>query len=301
MRLVVIGTHGQLAKCLLSRGPIFGVQTIAIGRPKLNLADFDNVSAQISAAKPDIVVYAAAYNFVDLAEETPDDANFVNAEGAKNVAVAAANLNIPIIHISTDYVFDGEKTLPYIETDAPAPIGAYGRSKLLGEDLVAQANKNHVILRTSWLFSQFGNNFLKTMLELAKNGKSELSIVKDQFGAPTSAIDLADAIFEVARNLIGAPDDSELRGVFHASGYGSVSRAQYVRFIFACAKKIGMPFCKVLPITSDAFPTTAKRPKYSVLDSTKLLNVHGVAMGRWQDGVKIIMNKLRQAEASDAK
>ncbi|RUV09947.1 dTDP-4-dehydrorhamnose reductase, partial [Mesorhizobium sp. M7A.T.Ca.TU.009.01.3.1] len=194
MRLVVTGRDGQVAASLLEAGQAAaGVEVIAIGRPQLDLARPDTVIEAIAAAKPDIVVSAAAYTAVDQAEDEPDLAFAVNAAGAGEVAQAASRLGVPVIHLSTDYVFDGTKDAAYVETDATAPRSVYGASKLAGEQAVASANPRHLILRTAWVYSPFGKNFVKTMLRLAAD-RDEIAVVADQWGNPTSALDIADAI-----------------------------------------------------------------------------------------------------------
>ncbi|TIM17034.1 MAG: dTDP-4-dehydrorhamnose reductase, partial [Mesorhizobium sp.] len=185
MRLVVTGRDGQVAASLLEAGPAAaGVEVIAIGRPQLDLARPDTVIEAIAAAKPDIVVSAAAYTAVDQAEDEPDLAFAVNAVGAGKVAQAASRLGVPVIHLSTDYVFDGTKDAAYVETDATAPRSVYGASKLAGEQAVASANPHHLILRTAWVYSPFGKNFVKTMLRLAAD-RDEIAVVADQWGNPT--------------------------------------------------------------------------------------------------------------------
>ncbi|TIU32042.1 MAG: dTDP-4-dehydrorhamnose reductase, partial [Mesorhizobium sp.] len=189
MRLVVTGRDGQVAASLLEAGQAAaGVEVIAIGRPQLDLARPDTVIEAIAAAKPDIVVSAAAYTAVDQAEDEPDLAFAVNAVGAGKVAQAASRLGVPVIHLSTDYVFDGTKDAAYVETDATAPRSVYGASKLAGEQAVASANPHHLILRTAWVYSPFGKNFVKTMLRLAAD-RDEIAVVADQWGNPTSALD----------------------------------------------------------------------------------------------------------------
>ncbi len=297
MRLIVTGAHGQIAQSLIKRAPCFGIDVTPLARPDLDLSKHDSIVAAIKKAKPDIVVNAAAYTQVDLAETTQELAKAINAEGAEMVARACAELDIPIIHISTDYVFDGEATSPYNEEDETNPQSVYGKTKLLGEELVANATPNHVILRTSWLYSPFSKNFVKTMLELADNGKTELSVVKDQFGAPTSTIDLADAIFEIARNLINSPDNMELRGIFNATGAGQTNWARFARYILAYSKRMGFNSCIIRPITSAEYGAKAPRPNYSVLDNSKLINAHGILPRKWQDSVKEIIRNIKEGMA----
>ena len=222
MRILVTGREGQVVRSLIERSATLpGVELIAIGRPELELADPPSVRASIAAARPDIVVSAAAYTAVDRAEDEPDLAYAINAEGAGTVAAAAAELGAPVIHLSTDYVFSGEADAPYEETDATGPQGVYGKTKLLGEQAVAAANPRHVILRTAWVYSPFGANFVKTMLRLAAE-RDAISVVADQWGNPTSALDIAEGILHVAAAL-GYQEQPARYGVFHLAGTGSIN------------------------------------------------------------------------------
>ena len=292
LRLAVIGAKGQIAQSLFVRAPFFGVETISLARPQLDLSIENSIFAAISQAKPDIVVNAGAYTQVDDAEDAPKIANLINGEGAGFVAAACGKLKIPIIHISTDYVFDGQSEIPYSEEIQTAPLGAYGKSKLLGEEKVMAATQNYVILRTSWVYSPFSKNFVKTMLGLAHSGKKELGVVKDQFGSPTSAFDLADAIFEISRNLINAPEDMQLRGVFHLSGMGRTSWARFARYIFGYAKRFEAAAAYVRAISSEEFGAKAPRPKNSELDNSKLIKTHGILPNNWKDSVKEVIDQV---------
>jgi dTDP-4-dehydrorhamnose reductase len=193
-RLLVTGLKGQVARCLLERGALNETfEIIAIGRPDLDLTKPNGIYGAVTAAKPDVIVSAAAYTAVDQAESEPELAHMINAVSAGKLATAAAKLNVPIVHLSTDYVFDGTKDSPYLEIDPVAPLGVYGRSKLLGEEAVAAATPNHAIVRTAWVYSPYGQNFLKTMLRLAES-RDVVSVVSDQYGNPTAAHDIADGI-----------------------------------------------------------------------------------------------------------
>lgn len=281
MRLIVTGRAGQVATALAERGAAAGVEVIGVGRPEFDLADAGNAQAILAAARPDGIVSAAAYTAVDKAETDSEAAWAVNAAGPGHVAAAAARLGVPIIHISTDYVFDGSKGSPYVETDATAPLGVYGASKLAGEQAVSAATPDHAILRTAWVYSPFGNNFLKTMLRLAAD-RSELRVVDDQVGNPTSALDIADAVIGVARNMMARPDDAGLRGIFHMTGSGEGSWADFAGEIFALSAARGGPSARVTPIPSSEYPTPARRPANSRLSSALLANVHNIFMPDWK-------------------
>lgn len=290
MRLVVTGKTGQVATALAERGLRAGVEVVSVGRPEFDLANAGNAEAMLRAARPDAIVSAAAYTAVDKAETDKEAAWAANAEGPEHVARAAAKLGVPIIHLSTDYVFNGSKTSPYVETDATGPLGVYGASKLAGEEAVAAATDNHVILRTAWVYSPFGNNFVKTMLRLAGD-RPELRVVDDQLGNPTSALDIADAAILVARNLVANTDPS-LRGVFHLTGSGEGSWADFASEIFAISAAEGGPSAMVTRIATTEYPTPALRPANSRLSTAKLGRVHGVSMPDWKTSTGQVVRRL---------
>lgn len=291
MRLIVTGRSGQVASALIERGAAAGIDVIAIGRPEFDLGDAGGGEAALIAARPDVIVSAAAYTAVDKAESEPELAQVINAEGAGRVAAAAARLGVPIIHISTDYVFDGSKAAPYVETDPTAPLGTYGRSKLAGEIAVAAATSNHATLRTAWVYSPFGANFLKTMLRLAGD-RPELRVVEDQRGNPTSALDIADAVLKVAANLVARPGDAGLRGVFHMAGSGEGSWADFATEILAASAELNGPHATVTRIGTADYPTPAPRPADSRLSSEKLRRVHGVIMPNWVESTRTVVRRL---------
>jgi dTDP-4-dehydrorhamnose reductase len=190
-------------------------------------------------------------------------------------------MGVPVVHLSTDYVFDGRLDRPYRETDAVSPVGAYGRSKLSGERGVAAAGPNHAILRTSWVYSPYGKNFVKTMLRLAAD-RDEIAVVADQHGSPTSALDIADGVIAICRNLVEQPNEERLRGLFHVAGKGFTTWAEFAAFIFERSNAIGGPSARVRPIATADYPTPAKRPANSRLDCAKLAEVHGVSLPNWR-------------------
>lgn len=295
-RLLVTGREGQVVQSLVERAAQDArVTLITAGRPELDLAKPDAIAAFIADQKPDLIVSAAAYTAVDQAETDADAAFTVNAEGPRALAKAAKALSIPIIHLSTDYVFDGSKAEPYLESDPVAPLGIYGQSKLKGEQAIAAETDNYVILRTAWVYSPFGRNFLKTMLKLAET-RDELNVVADQIGNPTSALDIADAVLAVAHNLLGS-EAAHLRGIFHMSGQGRASWAEFASEIFRLSAEKTGPSAKVNPIPSSAYPTPAKRPANSQLDCSRLAQVHGVRLPRWQDATAVVLSRLSSAGA----
>jgi dTDP-4-dehydrorhamnose reductase len=284
MRILVTGAKGQVAAALLKAGARRdGINVTVLGRPDL---DFERPSrAAIAREAPDVVVNAAAYTAVDRAESEEQRAHSINAERAEAIAEAAAGLGLPIIQMSSDYVFSGDKDGAYTEQDAPNPLNAFGRSKLAGEQLVAAANPRHVILRTSWIYGEAGRNFAARMLELAKV-ENEVRIVDDQYGAPTLADDIADGILKVAANLLEARDEPRLYGIFHMTADGRTSWYGFAQSIFAASGKLGGPVASVRPIRSVEYPTIAARPLNSCLDCSLLAKVHGIALRPWEEGIE---------------
>jgi len=237
LRLYVVGTEGQVARSL--REAATDNPDIVIGygsRPEVDILRPDLVEKALLAFAPDIVINPAAYTAVDRAESEPDLAFAVNRDGAGIVATEAARLGIPIVHLSTDYVFDGNKKSRYVETDAVAPNSVYGRSKLAGEYTVAAANDRHVILRTSWVYAPFGNNFVRTMLRLSDN-RDRLSVVDDQIGCPTFAPDIAVAIVAIARRIGSAGWQDRFAGVVHLAGPDEVTWCGFARQIMHLKEK----------------------------------------------------------------
>ncbi len=289
------GGPGQLVLSLIERGAARHAEAfavVAVGPPELDLAlpDDDSVFAALAAERPDVIVNAAAHTAVDKAEGERALAFAINAEGAGAVARAAARLGVPLVHVSTDYVFSGEKTQPYVESDAPAPTGVYGASKLAGEEAVLTSGADAAILRTAWVYSPFGANFVKTMLRLAES-REELGVVADQCGNPTSALDLADAVLTVAINL-AANEAPELRGLFHATGSGEASWADFAEAIFAASAAAGGRSARVRHITTAEYPTPARRPANSRLDCRRLAQSHGVRLPDWRDSTADVVARL---------
>lgn len=293
MRILVTGLHGQVATALAERAGKHTV--IKLGRPELDLADSNSIAPALNATNADVIISTAAYTAVDKAETEAGPAYAINATGAGALAQAAAGMNIPIVHLSTDYVFDGKKAGAYLEDDVTAPLGVYGASKLAGEQLVAAANPNHAILRTAWVYSPFGTNFLKTMLRLAET-RDEVRVVADQFGNPTSALDIADAVLAVAGNLHRDADPA-LRGTFHMAGSGDASWADFAATIFAVSGELGGPSATVLPITTAEYPTPSPRPKNSRLNVEKLKLKHSVALPDWRASTRQVIERLTTSQS----
>ncbi len=293
LRLVVTGREGQVVRSLIEAAPAAGIEVIALGRPDLDLAHPETIAAAIAAARPDVVVNAAAYTAVDQAEAEPEVAHLINATAAGAVAEAAAALGVPVIQISTDYVFDGTAGVPYGEEAAVGPTGVYGASKLAGEWAVAAANPDHVILRTAWVYAPFGKNFVRTMLRLGET-RDEVRVVSDQHGCPTYAPDIAEAVIQVARNLKASPGDKTLRGVFHMAGAGETTWAGFAEAIFAFSGARGGRAVKVVPIPSHEYPTPARRPANSRLDCERLARVHHVRLPAWPEALQRCLARLAE-------
>ncbi|MEO5586475.1 MAG: dTDP-4-dehydrorhamnose reductase [Novosphingobium sp.] len=291
MKIAVTGRHGQVVASLLERGAAAGHEIVALGRPELDLADHASVARALEASAPDAVVSAAAYTAVDKAETERELAFAINADGANAVALAAKALGVPLIQLSTDYVFDGGLDRPYLETDATDPAGIYGASKLAGETAVLRAYPaNSAILRLAWIYSPFGDNFVKTMLRLAAE-RREIAVVADQVGNPTNALDIADGILRVAGNLVTDPNPA-LRGVFHMTARGEATWADFAEATFAASGVRGGPQTKVRRITAAEYPTLAARPANSRLDCSLIETVHGVTLPVWRAALETVVARL---------
>jgi dTDP-4-dehydrorhamnose reductase len=297
MRIAVTGRGGQLASAMLEKATAMpDVSLMAFVRAAVDLGHPDSVLPAIRRVNPDIIVNAAAYTAVDQAESEPDVAMAVNGAGAGAVAVAARVLGIPVVQISTDYVFDGTNLLPYREDDNVNPVSAYGRSKLEGERAVAAANPDHVILRTAWVYAAEGKNFLRTMLRLAET-RPEIGVVADQYGAPGYAPDLANAVLAVCRNLLANPQNDDMRGIFHMAGAGEATWADFAEAIFTGSAARGGPTAGVTRITTAEYPTPARRPANSRLDCSKLLAVHGIALPEWRESLDHCLDRVFAEDA----
>jgi dTDP-4-dehydrorhamnose reductase len=291
MRIAVTGREGQVARSLMERAHgRTGVEVVAVGRPGLDLARPETVARSLEAAQPDIVVSAAAYTAVDLAEDEPELAFAINAIGAGAVGAAAAKLSVPVIHLSTDYVFDGEGQGAYSEDDQPAPRSVYGASKLKGEEAVAKANPRHLILRTAWVYSPYGRNFVKTMLRLAVD-RDEIPVVSDQWGNPTSASDIADGILQAAE-MIHRTRDFARFGVYHLAGTGETNWSGFARQVFDVSRNCGAQHAKVRDIATADYPTKASRPANSRLSTTKFATEFGWVAPDWRRSAQEVVIRL---------
>lgn len=283
MSILVFGAGGQLGSELVARPHAKDIAFHFVRRADAYIDDPAAVRRAMQLARPQVVLNAAAYTNVDQAEIEREAAFRGNAEGPKVLALACAERHIPLIHISTDYVFDGKNPSPYVESDATAPINVYGESKLAGETAIREAAGQHVILRTSWLFGIHGRNFLKTMLRLAGE-RDELRVVADQHGCPTSTADLADAIVTIAPRL-AAPDlaaGDPVFGIYHVASPQAATWYDLAQEIVAAQAKTTGRNPAVVPIRTQDYPTKAMRPRNSELDSSKFLSTFGFRAGDWR-------------------
>lgn len=275
-KILVTGGNGQLAQCL--KDVVKNNDELDVNfqdLPELDITNKQQLVSYFLKNELDYCINCAAYTAVDLAEEQSDLAYAVNADGLKNLAEACKKHQVKLLHISTDFVFDGKKQTPYIETDMPNPLGVYGKSKWQGERNIQEIMEDYFILRTSWLYSEYGNNFMKTMLKLSET-RDEINVISDQIGSPTYAGDLAEVLIKIVLS------SSTNYGLYHFSNSGAISWYDFAVEIFTqFGKKI-----EVKPIKTEDYPTAAKRPKFSVLDTTKIENNFDCTLKDWQGSLK---------------
>jgi len=289
MRVLVIGRAGQLARALAHAAPV-GLAMAFHGRDTLDLRFPGAAARLIGEARPDLVINAAAWTAVDQAEAEPDAAFRLNAEAPGEIAGACAATGAALIHISTDYVFDGTKAGPYAETDPTAPINVYGASKLAGERAAMAGNPRAVVLRTSWVYAPWGKNFVLTVLKLART-HPRLRIVDDQQGSPTSALDLAGACLAVAPRLAGATAGDPVWGLYHYAGRGACSWADLAAEAFALT---GPPAPEIDRIATADYPTPARRPANSVLDCRRFETTFGIETVAWRQALARVIAMVRE-------
>lgn len=296
--ILLTGAGGQVAWEIERRVARFGFSVKALTEVELDITDAKKVSGQIAAAAPRIVINGAAYTAVDKAESDRALAFAVNRDGPGHLAAACFARNIPLIHISTDYVFDGASREPYTEEDVTGPLGVYGESKLAGEAAVRAFLDRHIIVRTAWVYGVHGHNFVKTMLRLGRE-REVLRVVDDQRGSPTFAGDLAEALLVLSRRLLKEALPEQAYGTFNYTGGGAVTWHGFAEKIFELAgREFGRP-PKVEPISTAAYPTPAKRPASSVLDCSKIARIHGIMQRPWEDGLKEMLAKTLSPAATN--
>ncbi|WP_443751208.1 dTDP-4-dehydrorhamnose reductase [Asticcacaulis solisilvae] len=275
MRILVTGRSGQMGRAIAHVN--HGHDLVVAGRPELEFERPDLIRAVVDAARPDVVINCAGMTQVDACEGEAERAFAVNAYAPGRLAEAAAKVGAAIIHLSTDYVFDGAAGRPYREDDPARPVSVYGRSKLAGEDAVIAANPRHAVVRVSWVYSRFADNFLSAMLRYART-RPEISVVDDQVSCPTPGVGLAAGLLRLAEGM----GEAEVYGRFHLAGAEAVDRATLVEAVMAWAAEHGQPFVPVRRVASSAFPTPAPRPLYTALDSTKIREAYGIELPGWR-------------------
>lgn len=290
MRVLITGARGQVGHELLRLAPE-GFQVHGLGSPALDITDSAQVARVIAECRPQLIINAAAYTAVDKAESEPERAWAVNRDGVAHLAIEAERLSIPVLHISTDYVFAGDASKPYRESDPTGPTGVYGASKLGGEVVLAATCNRHIILRTSWVFGSHGNNFVKTMLRLGRE-REELGVVADQQGCPTSAASIARALWALA---VQYREHGAIQwGLYHYSGSPACSWYEFAVEIFRQAHEKGLlsRVPQVRAIATADYPTPARRPAWSVLDGGKLLEAQGIAQANWRGELQSVLQEL---------
>ena len=288
-RILLIGSSGQVGQVLQQTLAPLG-DLVSCDRTALNLCQIDVVKQRIRELQPDVIVNAAAYTTVDRAEQEPQRAYQVNAEGPGLLAALAGEQDATLMHLSTDYVFDGQQNTPYQETDVPHPLGVYGQSKLAGETAIQQTGCASVILRTAWVYGTQGkDNFVKTMLRLGAE-REEIRVVADQVGSPTWARDIATTIARLIPCL-----GPETNGIYHYTNSGMASWYDFAVAIFEEAKALDFPLRveRVIPISTADYPTPARRPAYSILASQKVARLLGHAAPHWRHALRLMLRELR--------
>jgi dTDP-4-dehydrorhamnose reductase len=282
-KILVTGANGQLGSELRELSDQYPqYQFIFLSRDELDISDANKTLLLFKKTSPDFCINCAAYTAVDKAEIEKEAAYKINAEGVKNLAGAAKSCNTHFIHISTDYVFNGRSDKPYTEGHPTDPVNVYGHSKLQGEIAGLAENEESIIIRTSWVYSSFGNNFVKTMIRLMQS-KKEINVVAEQYGSPTYAADLAQIIIQIINSKKWVP------GIYHFSNEGETNWFEFAKAIKENINSV----CRIHPISTEQYPTPAKRPDYSVLNNEKIRRVYNVVPNHWRDSLAICLNKLR--------
>jgi len=290
MKIMITGSGGQLGKEIVMQIESLEFEPVAMDLPDLDITHPDQIRKVIAELTPCMVINASAYTNVDGAETHTEAAYAVNRDGPAHLAAACSAFAIPLIHISTDFVFDGRKKNPYLESDRVSPLSIYGKSKAEGEAAVRTALRQHLIVRTSWLYSEHGHNFVKTMLNLGRE-RDQLSVVADQYGCPTGAADLAGAILTMAKKIIAG--DKIRWGTYHYSGEGTTTWHGFAEAIFKlAASREKLKIRQVKSITTDQYPLPARRPLYSSLDCGLILDQFGVQTMPWEQSLATVIGKI---------
>jgi dTDP-4-dehydrorhamnose reductase len=290
-RILVVGRRGQVARALALASWPAGMSVTCRGRDEIDLAEPEAAATAVAAEAPDLVINAAAYTAVDNAEREPSAAYALNCDGPAALAATCVEIGAPLVHLSSDYVFDGLKQGAYVESDPVNPISVYGASKAAGEQAVRSTLATHFILRSAWVYAAQGQNFVRTMLRLAKE-RSEIGVVNDQRGSPTAASEIARALVEVCGRLLAG---SGAFGTFHFCGAGSTTWHGFAEAIFELS---GGAAPRLLPIATSAYPTPARRPANSVLDGTKIERLYGVAARPWRESLALCLAEIAAQETT---
>ncbi len=290
--ILILGGSGQLARALEDAAT---VPVVRVGRPDFDFDRPDTIAETMARVSPWLVVNAASYTAVDAAETDAEAAWRANRDGPATLARLCRDADVPLIHVSTDYVFDGTKGAPYLETDPVSPLGVYGASKLAGEQAVLESGARAIVLRTSWVYAPIGKNFVRTMLTVGKT-RDRLTVVADQRGCPTVAADLADAILAIAARLRADGWHDRFGGVFHAAGTGETTWHGLAVAVFEEAARHGAKQPEVAPIKTADWPTPVRRPADSRLDCTRLEEVFGVRLPPWRDSLRRTVDTIFAAE-----
>lgn len=294
--ILLIGSNGQVGKEIIQILEPYG-NTIAIARPTVDLAQPNTLRSVIRENKPQIIINAAAYTAVDQAESEPELAKAVNGTALRILAEETEKLGAFLIHVSTDYVFDGNNSRPYTETDATNPVSVYGKTKLIGEEAIQKSCAHHFILRTAWVYGTFGkSNFVKTMLRLGTE-REEIRVVADQIGSPTWAKNIAQVLMQIIPQL-----SSEIAGTYHYTNSGVASWYDFAVTIFEEAQQLGFPLTvqRVIPITTAEYPTPARRPSYSVLSCAKISTVLGNHPPHWRQALRQMLKEFRLVNSPES-
>jgi dTDP-4-dehydrorhamnose reductase len=288
--ILIVGRNGQVARCLQELASKDGVIAVALGRRDLDLETRDEVAVAVAAVAPSVIINTAAYTAVDRAESDEASAFRINRDGAAALATVAARTNIPFVHLSTDYVFDGTKPTAYDESDTPAPLNVYGSSKLAGEIAVLSACPFATVIRSAWIYSPYGTNFVQTMKRLSQT-RPIVRVVDDQRGNPTSALDLAAALLRIAQ-LSQTVDRGATAGTYHIVGDGEATWHSFAAAIFDGLGRRGLPVPRLEAISTEEYPTPARRPRNSRLDSSKAERVFGIRLPPWRRSLERCLDQL---------
>ncbi len=291
MKIVLLGKNGQVGSNILKKNKDYLFNLFSFSRRELDISNFQDFESKINIIKPDVIVNATAYNFVDLAEENETEAFKVNQDALDFISTFCNKLNIPLIHISTDFVFDGNSSQPYKEDDKVNPLNIYGKSKVGGENVIKKNLDKHIIIRTSWVFSEIGSNFLKTILKLLETKKS-ISIVNNQIGSPTSANSISDIIMKILK--IYSNNKSLKWGTYHFSGYPYCSWYEFANEISSQYLKFSgsLNCASLVPIDSESYKSKALRPKNSRLNCSKINKIFGFKQDDWKESLNVIIRNI---------